>query len=62
MHKVITDKNGRMRTENVTPPPSAEALEKLRRETLDVIAGNVQFHTDPYAAHKPTDKSGAPNA
>lgn len=55
MHKVITDKNGRMRTENVTPPPGAEALERLRRETRDIIAGNTRFHTDPNAAPKPAE-------
>lgn len=52
MHKVVTDKHGRMSTENVVPPPSQAELERTRREVRDIVAGNVQFHVDPNAAPK----------
>lgn len=51
-HKVITDKNGRMRTVDVEPPPSREAIDTLRREVKDIVAGNTQFHDDEFAKPK----------
>lgn len=45
--KVITDKDGKMRTvDDMGPTP--EQMERLRRETRDVIQGNVPFHKDPF--------------
>lgn len=50
--KVVTGKDGRMHTVDVVPPPSREAIDKLRREVKDIAAGNVPFHTDEFAAPK----------
>jgi len=61
MRRVITDKDGRMRTENAVPGPSPKAMEELRREVRDIVAGNVPFHTDPNAAPKPADPPDEPN-
>lgn len=51
----IVDKNGRMSTTTVAPPPSREAIDKLRREVKDIVAGNTPFHTDEFAKPKPVE-------
>jgi hypothetical protein len=47
MTTFIRGKDGRLST---GPAAATIDLPKARRETLDVIQGNVQFHKDPYAA------------
>ena len=54
MQKVITDRDGRMRTEQAADPDEARRrLAQQRRELREMLAGNVPFHTDANAPPAP---------
>lgn len=57
--KIVTDKDGRMRTEDCAPPVSTKDVQRARKELRDMLDGNVQFHDDPRAAPKPAAPAGA---
>jgi hypothetical protein len=54
---VKTDAQGRMYT---VADPTPIDLAKARRECLDVIQGNVQFHTDTLGPGKPAAPPAEP--
>ena len=54
--RVTTDpKTGRMQTESYTPPVSQAQLDETRRQVKDMIAGNIQFHVDPFTTTVSSD-------
>lgn len=58
--RVTTDpKTGRMQTEHYTPPVSQAQLDETRRQVKDMIAGNIQFHVDPFTPVASSDTDGS---
>jgi len=60
MHKIVTDKDGKMSTTDGPVEGEAQrSLERTRKELKDMIAGNTQFHTDTIGKDKPKEPSKA---
>lgn len=51
--KIVTGKDGKLSTEN-DDSDIESVLKQTRREVKDIIAGNIQFHEDPFSDFQDT--------